>query len=95
MRPSIIRTVDSDCKVSCTKYCHYFQIEECNQEVFEDVYTAYTDLLSQQCPSEDPDGFCYRTYQMGEGCVVSVKATCNLICNGTTGMCTWEVGFSV
>ncbi|KAK4302213.1 hypothetical protein Pmani_025710 [Petrolisthes manimaculis] len=64
------------------------KIEECNQEVLEDMYTAYTDLLSQ--PSVDPGGFCYRTYKMTEGCVVSLKETCNLICNGTTGMCTWK-----
>ncbi|XP_071516172.1 protein-lysine N-methyltransferase EEF2KMT-like isoform X2 [Panulirus ornatus] len=65
-------------------------IEESNQEVFEDLYTTYTKLLSQNASSPHCDDFCYRTYNFSKAGVITVKETCKLICDGTTGMCTWE-----
>lgn len=65
------------------------QIEESNQEVCEDVYLVYTDLISQ-CASVSTD-LCYRTYKLQSDCVLTMKETRKLISDGTTGLFTWEV----
>ncbi|XP_042207322.1 protein-lysine N-methyltransferase EEF2KMT-like [Homarus americanus] len=36
------------------------------------------------------DNFCYRTYYFSESLIITLKETSNLVCDGTTGMCTWE-----
>ncbi|XP_042876996.1 protein-lysine N-methyltransferase EEF2KMT-like [Penaeus japonicus] len=66
------------------------QIEESNQEVCEDVYLVYTDLISQ-CASVSTD-LCYRTYKLQSDCVLTMKETRKLISDGTTGLFTWEAG---
>ncbi|KAK8388817.1 hypothetical protein O3P69_020648 [Scylla paramamosain] len=63
------------------------QIEDCNQEVLDDLYSMYTGLLSQG--NFQTSDFCYKTYKQKSGSI-TLKETCKLICDGTTGMCTWE-----
>ena len=70
----------------------FLQVEGCNQEVHDDLYCTYTEMLSQEA-LENSD-FCYKTYkQKSES--ITLKETCKLICDGTTGMCTWEVGCKI
>ncbi|KAG7154566.1 lysine N-methyltransferase EEF2KMT-like 2 [Homarus americanus] len=66
------------------------KIEECSEEVLEDVYFAYTDILSREMSPSCGDNFCYRTYYFSESLIITLKETSNLVCDGTTGMCTWE-----
>lgn len=66
------------------------QIEGSNQEVCEDVYLVYTDLISQ-CASLSTD-LCYRTYRLQPDCILTIKETRKLITDGTTGLYTWEAG---
>lgn len=63
------------------------QIESCNQEVYEDLYCTYTGMLSKET-QQDCD-FCYKTYKQKSG-IITLKETCNIVCDGTTGMRTWE-----
>ncbi|CAL4069593.1 unnamed protein product, partial [Meganyctiphanes norvegica] len=65
------------------------KIEESGQEVQEDLYTTYTDLLS--CNEGDIDS-CYKTYCFGENVSVTLKETKKMVVGGTTGMLTWEAG---
>lgn len=67
-------------------------MEGCNQEVHDDFYCIYTGLLSQE--SFQDNDFCYKTYKQRSGSI-TLKETCKIICNGTTGLCTWQVGSKI
>jgi len=65
------------------------KIEESGQEVQEDLYTTYTDLLSNN--QVDSDSY-YKTYYLAEDVSITLKETNNIVVRGTTGMRTWEAG---
>ncbi|XP_045593341.2 LOW QUALITY PROTEIN: protein-lysine N-methyltransferase EEF2KMT [Procambarus clarkii] len=65
------------------------QIEVSNHEVCEELYMTYTKMLSQDT-STQCSKYCFRTYNLEDNGVITLKETCKLICDGTTGLCTWE-----
>lgn len=74
--------------VTLLKWLLFLQIEGCNQEVYEDMYCTYTGMLSKES-NQDSD-FCYKTYKQKSG-IITLKETSKLVCDGTTGLRTWEV----
>nr|XP_053639501.1 protein-lysine N-methyltransferase EEF2KMT-like isoform X1 [Cherax quadricarinatus] len=64
-------------------------LEASNCEVSEELYTAYTKLLSQSSLLHLSDYY-YRTYSLGDADAITLKETSKLIYDGTTGLCTWE-----
>lgn len=72
-------------------YLYILQIEESNIEVCEELYTAYTDLVSSTTSSRCNDFF-FKTYNYGDTGAITLKETRALITEGTTGLRTWEVG---
>ncbi|KAK7068783.1 Protein fam86a [Halocaridina rubra] len=67
------------------------QIEELNLEVCEDLYSAYSELLSSLpvTACEDSRTF-YRTYYLPSDLSITLKETKAICSSGTTGLFTWE-----
>lgn len=80
-------------------YCQRFlkrlitEIEDINLEVFDGLYEAYTNLLSQENRNTLNCGnisYCYKTYCLAPELTITLKETQSIISEGTTGMFTWQ-----
>ncbi|CAE1280601.1 EEF2KMT [Acanthosepion pharaonis] len=64
------------------------KLETCDAEICDEVYEAYTDILSQK--EEEDDTLCYKTYSLPYSKTVSLQESVHLVAQGTTGLSTWQ-----
>ncbi|ESP04044.1 hypothetical protein LOTGIDRAFT_156652 [Lottia gigantea] len=64
------------------------KLEEYQADICDEIYEVYTDLLQQS--EEEDDTLCYKTYSLPDGGEVSLQESVNLVCQGTTGLSTWQ-----
>lgn len=64
-----------------------------SQEVLEDFYNMYVELLSHQESMGQAGGehFHYKTYFPAHNMQVTLRENSNIITEGTTGLHTWQV----
>ena len=73
-------------KSECLCNIILLQVEDLNCEVHSDILEWYTNLLSE---SDDVMG--HRTFLVDSDSAISLKENVNIISDGTTGLCTWQV----
>ncbi|GFN81926.1 protein-lysine N-methyltransferase eef2kmt [Plakobranchus ocellatus] len=64
------------------------KLESEDATIADEIYEAYTDLLS--CPEEDDETLCYKSYLIPPGEYISLQESVHLVSQGTTGLSTWQ-----
>ncbi|GFS19866.1 protein-lysine N-methyltransferase EEF2KMT [Elysia marginata] len=65
------------------------KLEAGEADVADEVYEAYTDLLSY--PDDDDETVCFKSYSLPSGEYISLQESVHLVSQGTTGLSTWQV----
>lgn len=69
-----------------SKYIFLIQIEEKDGEICDIMYITYCNLIS----STIKESIHYRHFLIENDCI-SIKESTNIISEGTTGLCSWQV----
>ncbi|KAK3768198.1 hypothetical protein RRG08_031733 [Elysia crispata] len=64
------------------------KLEAQDADVADEVYEAYTDLLSR--PEDEDETLCFKSYALPSGEYVSLQESVHLVSQGTTGLSTWQ-----
>ncbi|XP_064628945.1 protein-lysine N-methyltransferase EEF2KMT-like [Lineus longissimus] len=62
------------------------KLEESEMDIADELYEAFTDVIS--IPSEEQ--YCYKTYTLPSGDMVTLEESVSLVSQGTTGLQTWQ-----
>ncbi|XP_012938029.1 protein-lysine N-methyltransferase EEF2KMT [Aplysia californica] len=96
-RHLLLATVKNPVCQSCPpalSYMRYFmkllihKLESEDADICDEMYEAYTDILSRQ--EDEDETLCYKTYKMPSGESVSLQESVHLVSQGTTGLSTWQ-----
>lgn len=69
-----------------------FQLETRGIEVLDQVYSSYCALL--QDPVNELEEFHYRHFVINDR-VITLRESAKIISQGTTGLCSWQVGILI
>lgn len=64
------------------------KLEAEEADIADEVYEAYTDLLSY--PEEEDETVCFKSYSLPSGEFISLQESVHLVSQGTTGLSTWQ-----
>ncbi|CAL1533523.1 unnamed protein product [Lymnaea stagnalis] len=64
------------------------KLETEDADICDEMYEAYTDLLS--CNEDDDETLCFKSYKMLSGEYISLQESVHLVSQGTTGLSTWQ-----
>jgi len=75
-------------------YLNYFmkmliqKLESEDADICDEMYEAYTNILTRK--EDEEDSLCFKTYKLPNGEFASLQESVNLVSQGTTGLCTWQ-----